>query len=385
VSFVSRHSLGALLALHLAACAHAPLAAERPHAAPAARDAQLAEVFRLADANHDGKLSAAETGLDARTFQALDRDGDGFVTRAEWDAPAPLPEAGGIPTGLAGALLGKYLEATSKLAMGPVIHPKHKALTARPEAYGWGYENVAFASKDGVAIRGWYVPAIAPTRNTVVLLHGHSSTRSGWLEDGQAGMLHPAYNELLIDLRNNGESGGDTTTFGLKEADDAIAAVDWCYAHGHDRVALMGVSMGGATAIGAASRDPRPLAVVDDCTYATVRDAFTGFISLTFVPCPALIAAATLARANRELGLDLSAVDPVTEVRALAPRPLLIFHGGADPVIAPDNSRILKEAAGVPVDFLVTPGAGHGQSAVVAPAPYRERLLAFLERAFRQG
>ncbi|MDB5097289.1 MAG: hypothetical protein JWM80_1710 [Cyanobacteria bacterium RYN_339] len=373
-----------LAALALTACSHAPLppaaiaAPTGPAAFSFAQDAAaLDRVFDVADTNHDGRLSPAELGVEPVRFHQLDRNGDGAVGRQEWDTDAPP----GTPTWARGALAA-YLDATSKLALQRVIHPKHVPLVGVPP---WPYQDLRFQAADGVGLRGWYVPATGvATRNTVVLVHGHASNRAGWLADGQAGMLHPAYNLVMLDLRNNGESEGDTTTFGWKEALDVRAAVDWCYAQGHDRVVLMGVSMGAATVIRAASQDPRPLAVVEDSSYAVLSTAVAGFVGTAMVPAPTLIAAATLVRATKELGQDLAAFDPVTEVAALAPRPLLLLHGAADPVIPSDAAKILDVAAGaaVPHHVVLFSGAGHGQSAVAHPAQYREALLAFLTSAF---
>ncbi|WP_225207411.1 EF-hand domain-containing protein [Novosphingobium huizhouense] len=54
-------------------------------------------LLAIADADHDGKLTLSEWMAFANArFGLLDRNGDNFVDRAEWDAPhPPLPPVGG--------------------------------------------------------------------------------------------------------------------------------------------------------------------------------------------------------------------------------------------------------------------------------------------------
>ncbi|MCW1382316.1 EF-hand domain-containing protein [Novosphingobium sp. KCTC 2891] len=52
-------------------------------------------LLALADTDHDGKLTLAEWMAFANArFTRIDVNGDGFIDRAEWDAPQPAPSAG---------------------------------------------------------------------------------------------------------------------------------------------------------------------------------------------------------------------------------------------------------------------------------------------------
>jgi fermentation-respiration switch protein FrsA (DUF1100 family) len=332
-------------------------------AVDALRDSAVSGAFRQADADHDGRLSGEE-------FKAFYL---GLGTPAER----------GLVQRVTSALLGAYLAVTSHIATPGAIYPKRVHPKATPAKLGIPFEDVSFPTEDGLTLRAWYVPAKAPTDKAVVVVHGHASCRDMAVTDGQLAMLHDDYNVLAIDLRNNGASDGTVTTFGYHEGKDVVAAVRYLKTRGNTRLAVYGVSMGAATVIRGAVLAPEVKAIWEDCAYATVVSAFKGFISITFVPCPVLIATATLANANRILGIDMTETEPVTQVAKLAPRPLMVVHGAADPVITSENGRIVYYAAGdhVPKDLWIVPGAGHGQSPMVAKDAYRQRLLEFLRKA----
>lgn len=318
-----------------------------------------------------------------------DADADGRLEGGEFDrfyvALGGTTEKGrGLFSKIVNAALGGYLAVTSKIAFQKACHPNRRAPDVTPAKFGLPYEEVAFKTEDGLTIRGWFVPARVPTNHTVIAYHGIDDNRSCYVRQGQVAWLNPYVNQLLVDIRNQGESDGDRTTFGFHEGKDVQAAYRYLQGRGIDSAMVYGTSLGGATAIRGGAIVPQLKGVVDDCTYATVQQAFTGFVSLTFIPCPVLIAAATVERANREFGIDMRATEPITQVAKIAPRPLLIIHGAADRNIAPENSRLLYDVAGTGFDkeLWMAPGAMHAQSAVAQPQEYQRRLVGMVTRTF---
>src|SRR5215210_363065 len=127
--------------------------------------------------------------------------------------------------------------------------PNHSTDCRTPAAMGWTYESINYdietdaalqaeadpkdcaaqgepagedlTSADGTRLAGWYVPAgngSGPTGPTVVMAHGWGTNKS-WMLD-RAAVLHDAYNLLLLDFRNHGQSEETLTTQGVREADD---------------------------------------------------------------------------------------------------------------------------------------------------------------------
>ena len=135
-----------------------------------------------------------------------------------------------------------------------------------PQDVGLAYSDVEFVAADGVRLRGWFLPAGSDAGPAVVVVHGWLWNRLGnvagcvpftdrdvdFLPAAQA--LHDAgIHVLLMDLSNHGESDSRyPVTFGLREWQDVVAAVDFLRARADvdpDRVGVLGCSMGGNAAI----------------------------------------------------------------------------------------------------------------------------------------
>ena len=90
-----------------------------------------------------------------------------------------------------------------------------------PATFEIAFEDVTFASRDGVRLSGWWVPATA-ARGTVVLVHGLNRSRIEMVK--KLPFVHRSgWSALLFDLRHHGESGGGISTFGAREKDDVLA------------------------------------------------------------------------------------------------------------------------------------------------------------------
>ena len=90
-----------------------------------------------------------------------------------------------------------------------------------------------------------------PTRHeAILLLHGYpGSIAPDLVEYGP--FLRRTAGVLGLDFRGHGESDDGPTTFGLLEVEDVAGALAWLGERGITRVALVGTSMGGITAIAA--------------------------------------------------------------------------------------------------------------------------------------
>ncbi len=64
----------------------------------------------------------------------------------------------------------------------------------------------------------------------------------------------------------------------------------------------------------------------------------------------------------------------------LAPRALLMIHGGADNYIKPVMARTLFDRAGQPKEFWLVEKAKHNQAMQVADGEYRRRVLEFFDK-----
>ena len=238
----------------------------------------------------------------------------------------------------------------------------------------------------GIGLAGWYVPAASgapPTAPTVILAHGWGSNKSAMLD--RAALLHETFHLLLFDFRNHGQSEGDMTTQGVRESADLRAMIDWLEAtKGPDRIAVLGTSMGGASALAAADRDERIDAVIVESTHATLANAIQARLDVAGYPLSVPASWAILLGSLLRTGEDASSVDPVQAVARLEERPVLLVYGGLDDSIGPTDAEDMRAAAadaGSDVELHVCPAAGHDRSSIACAREYPGWVLGFLARA----
>lgn len=314
----------------------------------------------------------------------------GAVAYALWRRQASIAAArrprAWLRLGLLAAVLSTLLLVVAGVGVAygrayRVVHPARSLPERTPESVGIvDYQAVSFPSVDGLTLRGWYVP---PRNGAVVVFaHGLGDNRDRWLDDA-ALLAARGYGALLFDLRNSGESDGQVSTLGLREAGDVQGAVDFVLAWpGVDagRIGLCGHSMGGAAAILAGARIPQVSAVVAQSAYTSLEDnmadsfaRFTGLPPMPFAPLVIFFG-------EREAGADIAQVRPVDEIASLSPRPILLVHGALDKLVPVSNARALYAAAREPKEIYIVDDAGHWGLAQADPAEYQRRLIEFLDR-----
>ena len=198
----------------------------------------------------------------------------------------------------------------------------------RPRAdSGLAVQNVTLTASDGVHLAAWYISSYNGA--AVVLLHGAGSTRTSVL--GQASVLaRHAYGVLMVDARGHGQSGGDAQDNGWWGNNDTSSAVSWLEARPDvvgGKIAVVGMSMGGEEAIGAAGANPRIRAVVTDG--ALWRGAMDdGWLPHSF---SGYVERASLQRANSaDRPAELPRPTPpslASSLRARGTRPVLLIAG----------------------------------------------------------
>lgn len=269
----------------------------------------------------------------------------------------------------AGASVGVVGYETAERALQP---PRDEPRST-PQARGLAFEDVAFATEDGVDIRGWWIPA-GPGAPVVVFLHGYGASKAQSLS--VAPFLHRAgYHVLAFDFRAHGASGGSYTTLGLDETKDVRAAMAWLGGRpeaDRDRVALFGWSMGGAAAILAGAL-PGVRALVADSSFAALDDVIGRVM-------PAPLAILCVAFATWKVGRSPGEAKPEDAARRLD-LPLLIIQGLDDDVARASDAEALHAAAKRSELWLV-PDAGHTGARYADPSGYQAHVLGFLRGAF---
>ena len=263
-------------------------------------------------------------------------------------------------------------------------HPPKYPLLVPPSSYNAPYEDVAFTSEDGVALKGWLVrPSHARLPSpAIVICHGVGANKSDFTELA-AFLARQGYFVLLFDFRAHGESGGQRTSLGYHEQKDVLAALGFLKTRAEvdpKRIGVYGFSMGGSAAILAAARSNGFRALVADSAFTSLKDqartAITGFYHLPSFPfLPLAILGYELSFQTR-----VDAIAPVKVIAAIAPTPILIIAGEGDDLIPADNGRKLYAAAKEPKDLWVIPHAEHGGTLAAAGSEYEKRVGEFFDK-----
>jgi pimeloyl-ACP methyl ester carboxylesterase len=261
--------------------------------------------------------------------------------------------------------------------------PDERRRTDTPATHGASFENVSFVSTDGNTLSGWYLPAQGDDgrRVTFILTHGLFRSRYEMLERGLA-LWRAGYGVLLYDLRRHGASAAEFSTIGYDERHDVAAAYKFVRGRGpEDRVVLMGVSMGAAATLLAASeiQDEKLLCVVAESSFLSFADTarhHVRLIGLPTFPFATLLIKFTTWRLN----FAAEDYDLVRAVRKIS-RPVL-FIGGTKDVRMPTGTVLepLYAAAENPQrrKFIVE-GATHGHAYDVSPDEYLKAVNEFVE------
>jgi len=178
----------------------------------------------------------------------------------------------------------------------------------------------------------------------VLVFNGNAGDRS-MRAPLAAALNRMGYSVLLFDYRGYGGNSGRPTEDGL--AADARAAEAWLAAQpGVERVAYFGESLGAAVAVGLAVQRP-PAALV-------LRSPFTSLPDVGAVHYPWLPV--------RRLLLDrYPSIERIASVSA----PLLVIAGDRDDIVPLSLSKRVYDAAAEPKRFVLVPGAGHNDPALL--------------------
>lgn len=248
-----------------------------------------------------------------------------------------------------------------------------------PSEYGLDFEEVTFTATDGLALRGWWIPAPGSDR-AVIILHGHGGSMD-W-DVHRAPPFHQAgFGVLLFDFRAHGRSQGRLATFGYLERRDVLGAVSFLKSRGIRRIGLLGFSYGGMAAMLAAPDCPEVRAVVTDGGPARLRTALVGRGLEMGLPRWLVMPLAwlTIGITSVRLGANLFHYEPVRWVGKLSPRPILFIHGELDQYCSDFDE--LFAAAGEPKEAWRLPDVGHTKASEVYPEEFRRRVIEFFQKA----
>lgn len=226
-----------------------------------------------------------------------------------------------------------------------------------PEDLGLKIQEVHFPSVKGQDIYAWKVIS-NPDFPTLILVHGwgrNVERMSPYLRK----LCCRGFNMLAFDARGHGNSHEDGPMTMLKFAEDIESAITYVFSDEEQKnkeISLIGLSIGGASSILAASRDARIRKVVTvggfahplDVMRKQMKDRYIPYFPFTWL---------FFKFVKWRTGLNFDAIAPVNNI-ANASADFLLIHGTKDKVVPLEQGQQLKKAQ-PKAELWEIPGRGH--------------------------
>jgi fermentation-respiration switch protein FrsA (DUF1100 family) len=262
-----------------------------------------------------------------------------------------------------------------------------------------GADDVRFQTADGLELRGCYLRTPSAQRRGVILFGIEFGSNRWSAVPYCEHLLTNGFDVFAFETRGQGDSPIQpnyepsqwVTNFEVADAEAALGYLKSRPDADPRGVGFFGISKGGGAGLLAAARDPYVRCCVTDgifATFTTVVPYMRKWISIYnksyFIQhvLPAwyyeLVGRACVGRMARKLGFHLPDLEKA--MPKLAPRPLLMIHGGGDTYIKPEMAQALFNRARAPKEIWIVEGAKHNQALHVAGEQYRSRVLEFFQR-----
>ena len=219
------------------------------------------------------------------------------------------------------------------------------------------FNTVYLTTKDNIKLQGWYLKTDSNAKGTVVMFHGHGSTKSGVYTESEA-FRKMGYNTFLIDFRAHGSSGGNTTTIGYYESEDVQLAYDFIKNKGEKNIVLWGISMGAATITKAVNDyGLEPNKIILEMPFGSILRAAEGRIKMMQLPGEPLATLITF-WGGAEHGFWAFNMEPTEFVKKIN-CPVLLQWGVNDPRVTKGEIEMIYANINTPKKLVVYETAGH--------------------------
>jgi hypothetical protein len=279
--------------------------------------------------------------------------------------------------------VGAFLLIISYYHSKRLLRPPHHRMpvTVVPDQFRLPYEKVLFNTKDGLLLRGWFIPCEG-SEKTIIFLHGWGTNRGEMFSATH--FLHEAgFNLLYFDFRACGESAGTLSTVGYLEVADIEAALEYLKDRKPDasqQIALHGISMGASVAVYAAAHHPEIKCLVLEALFGSYEKTAGRWawnnLKIPYYPCVPL----ALMFVRMKLHADPETYSAANFIDKLAGRPVFVIHGSHDMLVPLKYTQRLYDKMGQPKEMWVVQGAAHAKCAEIGGAEYKKRLTEFFTK-----
>ncbi|MFC0779277.1 alpha/beta hydrolase [Flavobacterium sp. HJSW_4] len=195
------------------------------------------------------------------------------------------------------------------------------------------------------------------SKGTVILFHGYGSEKSSLIERSDI-FQKLGYNTMLVDFMGSGNSEGNQTTIGFKEAEEVKTCFDYIASNGEKNIYLFGSSMG-AVAIMKCINDNQidPKGIIIECPfgsmYKTVCARFKKMNAPTFPMAGILLFWGGLQ--NGFWGFNHNPSDYAKNIQC----PTLLLYGEKDKSVSQQETHEIYRNLNGPKQLKIYKNTGH--------------------------
>jgi len=261
---------------------------------------------------------------------------------------------------------------TWKLFTGPKFYKN----VNEPEP-SFAFETISLKTSEGIPIDIWYSQTDSSNR-CVILLHGYSANKS-FVENEAIMFKQWGYSVLLFDLRGHGKSGGNTTTFGVRETDELQKAFELAKLKGNSKIILYGVSLGAGISMKAVAENKiHPDAIIADVPFENLHQHFKARARVLGFPSEPFAVLTTL-----WLGIEKGYNGFQHDIGSYVKKvncPVLMEWGEKDQLVTrSETESIFNNLASKNKKLVIYPDADHGSFLEKDPMTWEKEIQAFLK------
>lgn len=239
------------------------------------------------------------------------------------------------------------------------------------------HEDVYINSFDKLRLHARYYE-VNKSNKVALLIHGYKGTAYRDFNCISKIIFEQRYSVLLIDQRAHGLSKGHVITFGVRETKDLLGWIDYVNKRfNNPEILLVGVSMGGNTALNTADKIDKDIKIIADCPYSSPKEILRNTIKSVHLPVwlfyPLLNLTCHIF--GHESLNKTSSYDSIKN----SDNKILIIHGDKDHVIPYIDSKKLADTYPNKIRYELFKNADHGVSALVDYNRYRKVVKEFLD------
>ena len=248
-----------------------------------------------------------------------------------------------------------------------------------PQDFNLKYTTHRIPVADARLLDSWFIKSKAKSQGVVILFHGKDNNKSSLL--AAAGIFHQLnYDTLLVDFRGSGKSSGNTTTIGIEEARDVVAAIDYLpQLNLQQPPILYGISLGSAAILRAiAIHSIQPRAIILELPFTSLLSAVKIRLANASLP-PSPMAELIVFWGGVQHGFNGFAHKPLEYAREVR-CPTLIMVGKRDRTVNLEAVEELYQNLNASKEMVIFPEAGHQILASLDTKLWTQAIADFLRQ-----